>query len=845
MFIHAGIFSQEDYILYICDATNDIGFTEILENAGYNVIRIVNDYSGILQQGELDLANNAALIIMARNCPSGGYGGSEALASQWNSIETPIICFSVWLTRNTRWQWFDSENVFCESGYTIRVPSSASNHSIYEGIGTSGSFDIYNGIAPDLIFETPPGNANVLAYNSEQSGIFIAEWSAGVPFYEGTAQIPAAKRVFFAAGESDCGPSGNQNMSAYNLNETGKTLFLNIVKYLMPDATLYRFPFGNSPVIDGKIDQVWYDVDQYEVQLADQINVDGGLPTYDLVTWRAAWNYTYIYVLLEVEEDDFYPHYEAGSTITWEYDRPEIYLDVNVGELNDGLGPVSTNSGHIQFAPGFFEGDNPYVNGDYTWDGYYFKYDYRIDGSDYICEFALDISHLVDKYGDPLNPASEPVIGFDVCMIDRDENDQGRRFAVWKNTGEDGMSWDNMDKCGEVAFSTEEIGSKSVPFYKLQDGCAPVIDGIKDPIWEFAEVHKINRRYQYENPSLDLATWQATWNDTSIFIIVTVEDNDFYPSWISGDYDWMSDKVEIYFDVNDNLKDGGGPANRLGHYQVAPNFHDNIYQTKASTNIYNANGASVYITYAYNVNDPDYVFEYAINISDMVNPDGAPLNPYSIDMMGFDVCVVDRDQGGDDRERAIWRNTGALDESWANMDDCGYVKFKDRKLVEFSKPELKLKGEDILICLDSGRNNYFWYYENQLLLGETKQFCRITSGLPGNYYVTISNEYGCTVKSNPVTISAKSSTFKSSEPEIEIYPVPSTGNFRFEMSGNQSGRIIINIRDFAGKIIRTLVIDKNTEPVSEEINLLNVPKGIYMLDILFNNEAYMRRILIN
>ena len=65
------------------------------------------------------------------------------------------------------------------------------------------------------------------------------------------------------------------------------------------------------------------------------------------------------------------------------------------------------------------------------------------------------------------------------------------------------------------------------------------------------------------------------------------------------------------------------------------------------------------------------------------------------------------------------------------------------------------------------------------------------------------------------------------------------------MSGNQSGRIIINIRDFAGKIIRTLVIDKNTEPVSEEINLLNVPKGIYMLDILFNNEAYMRRILIN
>ena len=111
--------------------------------------------------------------------------------------------------------------------------------------------------------------------------------------------------------------------------------------------------------------------------------------------------------------------------------------------------------------------------------------------------------------------------------------------------------------------------------------------------------------------------------------------------------------------------------------------------------------------------------------------------------------------------------------------------------------------------------------------------------------MAVSNEYGCKIKSNPVTISAKSGTFKSSEPDIEIYPVPSTGNFRFEMSGDQSGRIIINIRDFSGKIIRNLVIDKDNEPVSEEINLLNVSKGFYMLDILFNNEVYVRRILIN
>jgi hypothetical protein len=845
MFMHKGIFCQEDYILYICDNTNDSEFPEILENAGYKVIRIVNEYRGILDQDELDYANNASLIIMSRNCVSADYGGSEALASQWNSIETPLITFSVFITRNIRWQWFNSENVFCEGDYAIRVPASATKHFIYEGIGKSGTFDIYKGLGADLLLETNAGNGRVLAYNSDQSGIYIAEWSAGIPFYEGTAQVPAAKRVFFAAGESDCGPSQGQNMSANNLNETGKKIFLNLVDYLMPDAVFYRFPFGNAPVIDGKIERIWDDVEENVIELPQEIINLAGPPTLDLVTWKAAWDDEYIYVMIKVEEDDFYPHYVAGSPNSWEYDRPEIYLDVNTGELNDGLGPITANSGHIQIAPGFFEGVNPYVNGNLTWDGYYIKFDYQVDDPDYVCEFALDISYLLDKYGKSLNPSSEPTIGFDVCIIDRDLGDAGKRSAVWRNNGKDGDCWSNMDDCGEVAFSNEVIGRSSTKFYKLQDGCAPVIDGIRDPVWDFTETHEINRHYKYEYPSLDLATWQAAWNDTSIFILVTVEDDDFYPDWESGDAQWMSDKVEIYLDVNDFLGDGGGPVNTFGHYQIAPWFYDGAYEYFSSGYQWSGQASDVYATVAYKVNDPDYIYEYAVNIQDLRNVDGIPLNSYDIDMIGFDITIVDRDNDGADRKRAVWRNTGEMDESWVNMNDCGYVTFSAKTLTEFPKPEIKLKGSDILICLDSGRNSYTWYYEDQILANETKQFYRITSGYSGNYYVAVNNDYGCKTKSDPIYVSAKSMTLKNTEPEIEIYPVPNTGNFRFKMSGDQSGRIVINIRDFSGIIIRNLVIDKGNGPVSEEISLSDVPEGIYMLDILFNNVTYIRRILIN
>ena len=356
----------------------------------------------------------------------------------------------------------------------------------------------------------------------------------------------------------------------------------------------------------------------------------------------------------------------------------------------------------------------------------------------------------------------------------------------------------NLLACLCFSFIISGINSaQDGVFKKLPDGCVPVIDGVIDPVWAQVKKYYISRPFQEEVPSLALATWQASWNDTSIFIIVTVEDDDFYPEWESGDYQWMSDKVELYFDVNGELKDEGGPMGTDGHYQIAPWFYDGAHEYYMSGYQWTGQASDVYATIAYRVNDPDYVYEYALNIQDLRNKWGAPLDPYGVDMIGFDVTVVDRDEGDELRKRAVWRNTGEIDESWANMDQCGTVSFSTNTVVSVKKPEIRLKGEDILICIDSGSYSYNWYYENQLLRDEIKQFCRISSAFTGYYYITIDNEYGCKTKSNPFYYSAKSGTLK------------------------------------------------NTEPVSEEINLLNVPEGVYMLDILYNNKTYLKRVLIN
>ena len=66
----------------------------------------------------------------------------------------------------------------------------------------------------------------------------------------------------------------------------------------------------------------------------------------------------------------------------------------------------------------------------------------------------------------------------------------------------------------------------------------------------------------------------------------------------------------------------------------------------------------------------------------------------------------------------------------------------------------------------------------------------------------------------------------------------------FEMADDHSGRIIINIRDFSGQIIKSLLMEKDTEYISGRIDVHNISKGIYIMEIVFNNKSYFKRVLI-
>jgi hypothetical protein len=211
--------------------------------------------------------------------------------------------------------------------------------------------------------------------------------------------------------------------------------------------------------------------------------------------------------------------------------------------------------------------------------------------------------------------------------------------------------------------------AQDATFYKLPAGCPLEIDGIADPVWENVEIFNLEKNFQSEEPSLYLAQWQAVWNDTAIMVLVTVEDDSYCPFYCEPPQaDWMSDKPEIYFDVNDTLVDGFGPAAGQGHYQFAPRLSV-AYDTVAWSATY---------MYSYIVDDPDYVMEYSVLLSGLTDHLGVALDPLAIDTIGFDVTVIDRDAQEDIRKRAVWMQDGngvPADEAWNTMDGAGKVVF--------------------------------------------------------------------------------------------------------------------------------------------------------------------------
>jgi Carbohydrate family 9 binding domain-like/Secretion system C-terminal sorting domain len=213
----------------------------------------------------------------------------------------------------------------------------------------------------------------------------------------------------------------------------------------------------------------------------------------------------------------------------------------------------------------------------------------------------------------------------------------------------------------------------------MKTSTAPVIDGVEEEIWDAVDPVPFVLFLGTEVPTVT-AYWKALWDDTNIYVFINVEDDNYYPGWEAGGNGWEYDKPEIYFDVNDVLNDGVGPATASsGHYQYSPDPTDGGQDAEHVTaGTTQAPGGS----YCYTLVGESYAYEYRVEIGSLSNVGGTAMTSDLISSLpenvGFDATVIDQDEGVTTaRQRTIWQSgDGTEPEAWNSMDNSGTITLK-------------------------------------------------------------------------------------------------------------------------------------------------------------------------
>jgi len=221
---------------------DDQGWVDLLTSAGYTVdyrknVPGTGPWQGDLIAEETQALNDADLVILSRDAGTAAHNRPAA----WNSIDTPMISLNNYMARSSIWQWVNSTSMSARQSY-YDLKADDPGHPVFEGVelDANGQVVWYDAAAGSgfagFINTRDVGNGHLIASRPDNGNLLIAEWEAGVPFYVGTTQIPAARRMLFCAGNQEVSGT-NKFFGAYNLTPAGEKMFLNAVAYMIPEPT--------------------------------------------------------------------------------------------------------------------------------------------------------------------------------------------------------------------------------------------------------------------------------------------------------------------------------------------------------------------------------------------------------------------------------------------------------------------------------------------------------------------------------------------------------------------------------------------------------------------------------
>jgi Leucine-rich repeat (LRR) protein len=330
------------------------------------------------------------------------------------------------------------------------------------------TFNIKQGYSATCSFKYALGNttADSLTLSQINSRVVLMDVVNEVPNPWGEGMVPSRVNLIQSPANSEMTKTagrfspemqyihllqfaGQKNYEGWQ-ESYGDTLWVGKIEQVyIPHSQIEVKKTTVAPTLDGVEEECWNGVEPVRI-MQDFINEHPSVTAY----WKAMWADSGMFVLVNVQDNDHWPSWEAGSDEFWLYDGTEVAFDVNP-VLNDGLG-ASNGEGHYQHSGLFVEDQYGTELGS---DQY--RYASQLSGENYTTEYFFPYNEFWDKESVNLTMSdflALDSIGFDVYVADRDEGHATQRQRkVWHNTGVVDENYMNMDNAGSIKLIDENV----------------------------------------------------------------------------------------------------------------------------------------------------------------------------------------------------------------------------------------------------------------------------------------------------------------------------------------------------------------------------------------------------
>jgi len=137
--------------------------------------------------------------------------------------------------------------------------------------------------------------------------------------------------------------------------------------------------------------------------------------------------------------------------------------------------------------------------------------------------------------------------------------------------------------------------------------------------------------------------------------------------------------------------------------------------------------------------------------------------------------------------------------------------------------------------------SYQWYYEGWPIPGATQQSYTVIAN--GRYKVRIWTAVGCTNESDTLLVTNVGTLNYDKDSNFQLFPNPNKGKF-YLFANNEENHLDLTISNLQGKIILKTQLQNIQTGISTEINLENLPVGLYLIQLKGEKTNQTHKLLI-